>query len=142
MDFATVLINGKQEHVTLGMTILVDKLEAKTGDVLVFDQVLVLCQDKNTVVGQPYVANIKVQAEVLEQLKGEKIYVQKYKQKVRYRRKTGFRPLLTKIKIISIGVKKEEKVQKAVSEKKPAKVSKVEKKTLKPKEKVKKTAKK
>lgn len=142
MDFATVLINGKQEHVTLGMTILVDKLEKKTGEVLVFDQVLVLCQDGKTVVGQPYVSNIKVEAEVLEQLKGEKIYVKKYKQKVRYRRKTGFRPLLTKIKITSIGVKKVEKGQKAVSEKKSAEVTKAVKKIQKPKEKVKKAAKK
>ena len=53
----------------------------------------------------------KIKAKVLEQKKGEKVLVEKYKSKVRYRRRIGFRPHLTKILIekIETGLKQKEK---------------------------------
>jgi large subunit ribosomal protein L21 len=108
MDFAVALVNGKQEHVVLGQTIVVDRLSNKVGESLVFDRVLLLQQDGKILVGTPFIKDISVEGLVLDHISGDKIHVYKYKQKVRYRRKTGFRAKLTQIKIVKIGDKKAE----------------------------------
>ncbi|TSC90459.1 MAG: large subunit ribosomal protein L21 [Microgenomates group bacterium Gr01-1014_5] len=100
MKYAVVDIAGKQYKIEEGQELIVDRLEAdgKT----VFDKVLLVVDGDKAEVGSPEVSGAKVEAEVLENLKGEKIRVLKYKAKSRYRKVRGFRASQTKIKITKI----------------------------------------
>ncbi|MGB9622147.1 MAG: 50S ribosomal protein L21 [Brevinematia bacterium] len=97
-----VEIQGKQYKVKDGDVIIVDNLNKEKGEKVVFDRVLAVFSDKNIEFGKPYVSGKKVEAVIEDNLKGRKIVVFKYRNKVNWRRKYGFRPLLTKIKIVSL----------------------------------------
>lgn len=101
--FAVVEIAGKQYRVKVGDVIDVSYIEGKEGSSLTFDRVLLISDDKKTTIGAPTVKGIVVKAKIVAQEKGEKINVRRFKQKVRYRKSTGFRPLVTKLEIVSIG---------------------------------------
>ncbi len=100
--FAIVTINGKQYKVRPGESIEVERVEGKVGDNVTFDHVLLLNDDKKTHVGKPIVTGYQLTCTILAQEKGEKINVRRFKSKVRYRKSRGFRPLLTKLSIVSI----------------------------------------
>lgn len=100
--FAITQIGSKQYKISSGDKIVVDKLSGEVGDTVTFDQVLLL-NDKEIQVGTPYVKDAKVTAKILNQKKGDKIEVRRYKSKVRYRRQNGFRSQLTELQIVSIG---------------------------------------
>ena len=103
MKFAIIETGGKQYKVKDGDIIKIDKIDSSKGKKVFFDKILLLAEnDEEVRVGQPYLKEVKVEAEVLEQGRGKKITVIKYKPKTRYRRKRGFHPLHTKIKIIKI----------------------------------------
>lgn len=96
---AVIKVGGKQYYVTEGSEIFVEKIEANTGDVVNFNQVLML--DKK--VGSPYLTNVTVEGEVLKNGKHKKIKVFKYKCKDKSNRKTqGHRQPYTKVKITKI----------------------------------------
>lgn len=98
---AVVDINHKQYVVSPDQEIIVDKLEGEKGAKLDFPTVM-LFEDKGKIeIGKPYLKYV-VQAQITEQAKGEKLQVRRYKQKVRYRRQMGFRPLITKLKILAV----------------------------------------
>jgi len=100
--FAVVTITGKQYKVSVGQTILVDKLEGKAGDSVTFDHVLLTNDKGKTSVGTPLIPGVKVKGKIIAQEQGEKVEVRRYKSKVRYRRQNGFRADLTRIEIVSI----------------------------------------
>lgn len=101
--FAVVTIAGKQYKVTPGQTIEVDRIEGSVGDTVKFSEVLLTNEEKKTQVGTPVISGLTVKAKIIAQEKGEKVEVRRYKSKVRYRKHIGFRPLLTKLEILSIG---------------------------------------
>lgn len=131
MDYAVVNINKKQEKISLGQVLDVDRMDLKEGQAITFSEVLLTSIDGKVLVGNPYLEGAEVTAKAVGSLKGTKIYVSKYKQKVRYRRRTGFRSLLTKIQITSLPGKKLEKTLSEKEEKKTP--EKTVKKTVKPK---------
>lgn len=100
--FAIVRIGGKQYKVDKGNTIFVDRLGGKDGDVVKFDEVLLVSDDGKTKVGSPTVKGETVKAKILSQEKGEKIDVRRFHAKVRERKHRGFRALLTKLEILDI----------------------------------------
>jgi large subunit ribosomal protein L21 len=100
--YAVVKTGGKQYRVQPGDTLDVELLEASAGDSIELGQVLMVGDGDNTVVGRPTVAGARVLAEVVDQIKGDKIIVFKYKPKVRYRRKTGHRQRLTRVRVTDI----------------------------------------
>ncbi len=100
--FCVVEISGKQYKVAQGDTVVVDKVEGKAGDVLTFDHVLLVTDEKTTKVGTPLVPGAKVTAKIVVQGKGQKIDVMRYKSKVRERRHVGFRAQITTLEITSI----------------------------------------
>lgn len=105
--FAIVEITGKQYKVTENDKIEVDKLKEEKGKVS-FDTVLMYAKDeKNVEIGTPYVKGAKVEAEIVDTTRGEKIRVYKMKPKKRYARTIGHRRDLTvlEIKNISVGAK-------------------------------------
>ena len=89
--------------VSEGDLISVEKLEAPKESV-VFNEVLLFGDAKGLVLGKPYVANAKVSAKVVDNFKGKKIRVVKFKSKSRYTRTSGHRHLKTKILIEKISV--------------------------------------
>ena len=96
---AVIKVGGKQYYVTEGSEINVEKLEANAGDVVNFNQVLML----DSKVGNPYLTNVTVEGEVLKNGKNKKIRVFKYKCKDRSDRRTqGHRQPYTRIKITKI----------------------------------------
>jgi large subunit ribosomal protein L21 len=101
--YAVIETGGKQHKVTEGEIIRVEKLNVEPGAEVVFDKVMMVKTDDDAIkVGQPYVENVSVTAEVLEQGKAKKIIVFKYKRKKNYQRKQGHRQLYTAIKIKAI----------------------------------------
>lgn len=102
MKYAVIKIGGTQHKISEGEVLTVDKLEGKKGQALTFKEVLLLVDDKKVKIGQPLVKNAKIEAEIVDQIKGEKIRVATFKAKSRYRKVKGFRPLLTRVKILSI----------------------------------------
>ena len=79
----------------------IEKLEKKEGDEVVFEEVLLL-EDDESKIGKPTVDGASVKAEVLEQGRGDKKIVYKYKPKKRQRKKKGHRQPYTKVKIKEI----------------------------------------
>ena len=99
--YAIIATGGKQYKVSEGDIIDVEKLDASEGDSVTFDQVLVVGADKLTV-GDPTVASAKVTGKVLEQGRGKKVIVYKYKPKTGYHKKNGHRQAYTKVQIDKI----------------------------------------
>src|SRR3989344_8024753 len=104
MQYAIVRSGGKQYKVFKGDIIDVDKLNVEVGKETKLDDILLLVSDDKVNVGTPSVKDVSVKAKVLNQIKGEKVRVAKFKAKVRYRRVTGFRPQLTRLQIEEIVV--------------------------------------
>ena len=102
--YAVIQTGGKQYRVAEGETLRVEKLSANTGDKLSFSPLLFADDGGNVQIGKPNVSGIKVEAEVLDQAKGKKILIFKYKRRKSYRRKTGHRQPFTALKIVSIKV--------------------------------------
>jgi len=100
--YAVVQTGGKQYRVAEGDIICVEKLNAEVGSVVTLDEVLVVSDDANTVVGTPFVEGAAVTAEVLENGKAKKVVIFKYKAKKDYRRKKGHRQPFTKLEIKSV----------------------------------------
>ena len=94
--FAIFKTGGKQYKVQKGEVLSVEKLDADKE--IVFEEVL-MAGDK---VGTPLVAGAKVKAEVVDQIRGDKVIVFKKKRRQNYRRKQGHRQYLTVIKITDI----------------------------------------
>ena len=99
--YAIIQTGGKQIKVAKGESILVEKLDAKEGDTITFDQVLLVGGEK-TKVGAPYVKGASVKATVEKQGKAKKIIVFKYKPKTTYHKKQGHRQPYTRVKIEEI----------------------------------------
>ena len=110
--YAVVKIGGSQYKIEEGQVLEVSKLEKKPEETFEIGEILLVVDGEKIKVGQPLVSGVKITAKVLEQFKGEKIRVARFKSKVRHRRVRGFRALLTKIQITQIGEGKVEKLAK------------------------------
>ena len=99
--YAIIKTGGKQYCVEEGKKISVEKLDAEVGAEVTFEEVLLVAGDECKV-GQPTVAGAKVTAKVLEQGKGKKIRVFKYRSKKDSKSLQGHRQPYTQVKITSI----------------------------------------
>ena len=100
--YAVIKTGGKQYRVAEGDVLNVEKLNAEAGSEVVIDEVLTVVNDADVKIGQPVVEGSKVTAKVVEQGKGEKILVFKYKAKSNYRKRQGHRQRFTKVEISKI----------------------------------------
>jgi len=106
--YAVVVDGGRQYMVREGQELEIDFRHQDDGTPLpagaevVFDEVLAVSKAGQLTLGKPKVKGATVKAEVLGLVQGEKIYVQKFKRRKNYRRRTGHRSLATKIRIASI----------------------------------------
>ena len=100
----SVSIAGQQFKVEGGQKIFVHRLDAKEGDKLTFDQVLLTSDGDNVSVGTPNLGGIAVSATVLNpEIKGDKVIIFKKKRRKGYRLKKGHRQQFTHLQIDSIG---------------------------------------
>lgn len=103
MNYAVIKTGGKQYKVSEGDILEVDRLKEEKNGKIVFNDVLLLVRDDAVTIGKPTINGEKVEAKVLDNVRGEKIRVSKFKAKVRYRKVTGFRASLSRIQIDKIG---------------------------------------
>lgn len=102
--YAIIETGGKQYRVQEGDTLFIEKLSVEAGSSVEFDKVLAVSKDDSLTVGSPIVAGASVKATVIEEGKGKKIIVYKYKSKKDYRKKQGHRQPYTKVKIEAISL--------------------------------------
>lgn len=103
--YAIIETGGKQYRVKTGDTIDVERLSAQPGSTLDVAKVLMVGgEGVQPTVGATALDGAVVKAEVVEHARGEKIIVFRFKSKVRYRRKTGHRQDLTRLRITDIVV--------------------------------------
>lgn len=100
--FAVIKTGGKQYRVQVGDILNVEKLDLGEGKKVTFDDVLLIEDDKNVLIGTPVVAKAQVVGEVVENLKDKKVLVFKKKRRKQYRKMTGHRQMLTRVKIEKI----------------------------------------
>lgn len=96
--YAIVRDRGMQYRVEEGQTLDIALIDAEPGSQIEMHEVLVLGGD-NVRVGTPTIDGAKVVAKVNGQVKGDKLIVFKYKNKKRYRRRTGHRQGYTRVTV-------------------------------------------
>ena len=102
MEYAVIKTGGKQYRVSKDSVIEVERLSFKPGEKFSFEEVLLTVVDADIKLRKPNLKGAVVKAEVLEHLKGEKLPIPKFKAKSKYRRVTGHRQYLSKVKILDI----------------------------------------
>ncbi len=102
--YAIIRSGGKQYRAEVGATIDVDRLPQAVGESIYLSDVLLVADENDTKIGQPLVEGARVSATVVEQFRGKKIIVYKYRQRTNYRRKQGHRQYYTRLRIDDISV--------------------------------------
>lgn len=103
MTYAVIKTGGKQYLVKEGQELKIEKLGLKPGDKVEFEALLVFDDKGGEVkVGRPRLEGAKVLAEVLEEGRGKKVSVIKFKRKVRYKKNVGHRQWFSRIRITNI----------------------------------------
>jgi len=100
--YAVIKTGGKQYRVSEGDLLRVEKIKGEVGEVLEFDEVLMIVSDERVEIGRPVLEDSKVVGEIVGQGKGKKITVFKSKRRKGYRKKQGHRQQYTALKIKEI----------------------------------------
>jgi large subunit ribosomal protein L21 len=98
--FAVVKIGGQQFRVTAGQSLYVPHLEGKNGDKVEFSEVLLVDNDGKLSLGKDI--KVKVKAEIVGDIKGEKVIAFKMKRRKGFRKKHGHRTQYTQIRVNEI----------------------------------------
>jgi large subunit ribosomal protein L21 len=128
--YAVVTTGGKQYRVEAGNELTIERLAADAGTSVTFDRVLLVGDGETVTVGTPVVDGATVSATVLGESLGPKLVIFKFKQKVKYRRTTGHRQHLNRVRIDEISAagktSKAEQPSKAAAPKVEAEADKAE----------------
>ncbi|HEX6474776.1 MAG TPA: 50S ribosomal protein L21 [Candidatus Limnocylindria bacterium] len=100
--YAVLSSGGKQYRVEPGSTVLMERLSSEPGASIVFDRVLLIGEGDDVTIGTPVVSGATVSGTVLGEELGPKLVIFKFKQKVKYRRRTGHRQHLLRVRIDEI----------------------------------------
>lgn len=98
MKYAIISINNKQYKVAEDKEFFIDRIDEKDIDL----KILLISDGDVSHIGNPYLSKAKVDLEYINDEQGDKLHVRKFKSKSRYRKKIGFRPIYTLIKINKI----------------------------------------
>jgi large subunit ribosomal protein L21 len=145
--YAVFSTGGKQYRATTGDIIKVEKLEAEKGATVELDQVLMVGEGQDVKVGTPFVEGGKVMAKVVDQGRGDKVKIIKFKRRKHHMKQQGHRQYFTALEITDIVTAgkpavepKAEKSEAKADEAKPAVKKAAAKKTASKKKVAKKTA--
>lgn len=101
--YAIIADGGRQHRVEEGQELLIDYRDVAAGEKIAFQEVLAVSDRAGDVkLGTPTLGGASVTAEVLGLQHGPKLTVQKFRRRKTYRRKTGHRSILTRVKIEKI----------------------------------------
>jgi large subunit ribosomal protein L21 len=100
--FAIIKTGGKQYRVQEGEVLSVGRLPSGPGKTALFDQVLLIADGNETLIGTPLLEKAAVRAMVMEDFKDDKVIVFKKKRRKQFRRTRGHRQELTRVRILSI----------------------------------------
>ena len=100
--YAIVESGGRQYRAEVGQTIQTEKLPYQVGETISLDKVLLVADNEMATVGKPAVENASVRATVVDQFKGKKIRILKYRSGNRYRVRQGHRQFYTRLRIDEI----------------------------------------
>jgi len=117
--YAIIETGGKQYRVTEGDVLNIEKLLVWPGDEVIFDKVLILGDGDAVQIGTPYVEAAQVFGKVVENGKGQKVIIFKYKSKKDYRKKQGHRQPYTMVEIVGMGTDKPKAAKPVAKEAKP-----------------------
>lgn len=106
MKYAIVEISGKQFWVEIGKFYDFNRIPTELGKEILLNRVLLLNNEGETLIGQPYLNNVKIQGKIIKHLRGKKKIIYKMKSKKKTRRTQGHRQEFTRILIENIKVKK------------------------------------
>jgi len=102
MKFAVIKTGGKQYIVSENDEIIVDHINQEPNSEVTLDKLAEGDYEKNVItLGDPLLKT-KTKGLIVENIKGDKLRVARYKAKTRYRKVRGFRPMLSRVKIIGI----------------------------------------
>ena len=104
MKYAVIRTGGKQYKINEGDIIDVERLPASPEKTVSFSEVLMFTDGDSVSLGTPLLSGAQVAGTIVDDIRGEKIRVAKFKAKARYRRVTGHRQALTRVKIDSISL--------------------------------------
>ena len=99
--YAVIETGGIQHIVEEGQTLLID-LISDDKKKITFDNVLLYSDDKTVEIGQPYLSNVKVTAKIIDEVKGTKLSILRFRRRKHSMRKQGHRAKYTKIEIDKI----------------------------------------
>jgi len=102
MRYAIIEDGSKQYKAVEGGSLEIDFFPAEAGEQIELDKVLMIIDDGQAIIGTPLVEGAKVMATVVDQIKGPKLIVFKYKPKQRYRIKTGHRQKYVRLQVNEI----------------------------------------
>ncbi|HLU86442.1 MAG TPA: 50S ribosomal protein L21 [Taishania sp.] len=100
--YAIVEIAGQQFKVAKDQKVFVHRLDAKEGDKVTFDRVLLVDNGGKVTLGAPAIEGANVTAEVISHVKGDKVIVFKKKRRKGYQKQNGHRQSFTAIKVTGI----------------------------------------
>ncbi|MGZ6213677.1 MAG: 50S ribosomal protein L21 [Candidatus Limnocylindria bacterium] len=103
--YAVLSSGGKQYRVEAGSTLILERLDGRPGEpgaAVTFDRILLIGDGDDVTIGTPTVAGASVSATVIGEALGPKLVIFKFKQKVKYRRRTGHRQHMTRVRIDAI----------------------------------------
>jgi large subunit ribosomal protein L21 len=101
--YAVVQIAGEQFKVSPNQKIIVPKLEKTVGEKLTFEQVLLLDNQNEVKVGNPFLSGVSVEATILQHFKDEKVLVYHKKRRKTFKKLRGHRQQFTEIEITKVG---------------------------------------
>jgi len=100
--YAVIRSGGKQYRVCPGQRLKVEKLSADQGQVVHFDEVLLVSNGQESQVGTPLVSNAKVSAEIIEHGRKKKVNIIKFKRRKHHLKRQGHRQQYTAIQVTGI----------------------------------------
>ncbi|MBA5723659.1 50S ribosomal protein L21 [Candidatus Liberibacter sp.] len=100
--FAVIKSGGKQRHVAADDTIIVEKIDAKDGDNIRFDEVLAVGKGESVSVGFPCVTGAYVEAEVIKQIRTKKVIAFKKRRRKSSKSMRGHRQNMTVVRITNV----------------------------------------
>ncbi|WP_019219087.1 50S ribosomal protein L21 [Bartonella florencae] len=141
--FAVIKTGGKQYRVVANQVVRIEKIIGNAGDVVEFNNVLIVGQEGNAIIGAPVIADALVTAEIIEQTRGRKVIAFKKRRRQNSKRTRGHRQELTTLRILEVlmgGAKPKKAATKPIKEKEEATALKEKKKETKAPASVKKAA--
>ena len=100
--YAVIKTGGKQYRVAEGDVIEIEKLDTEEGGSVDFEEVLMVGEGEDVQVGAPFLEGTKVTGNVIEQKRGKKVEIIKFKRRKHHQKRTGHRQYLTKVEITGI----------------------------------------